>query len=127
MGHLKNILNGTPLNYPIKFKPYAPKEVINSPIVEVITVRNCTGDEDTLRAQVEKAFNLPGARGGSSGVSAGPVDGEGTIFVAVIGWDGIDASKAADKSYVPNGVGDVEIHHVNFNFPIKGFSVTNTE
>lgn len=126
MATIKDILNGTPVNYTIKFKPYAPKDAINAPIVEMITIRNCTGDENELRATVEKGYNLPGARSGASGFSTAEVDGQGRIFVAVVGWDSIEASKAADKSYVPSGAGDVEIHHVNFLFPIKGFSVTNT-
>ncbi|KAJ4393847.1 hypothetical protein N0V93_003062 [Gnomoniopsis smithogilvyi] len=123
---MKGVLNGTPLTYSIKFKPYAPKDAINAPIVEVITISNCTGDENELRAQVEKGYNLPGARSGASGFSTSEVAGQGRIFVGVIGWDSIEASKAADKSYVPQGAGEVEIHHVNFLFPIKGFSVTNT-
>lgn len=123
---MKDVLNGSPVSYSIKFKPYAPKDAINAPIVEMITISNCTGDEDQLRAQVEKGYNLPGARSGASGFSTAEVQGHGRVFVAVIGWDSIEASKAADKSYVPQGAGDVEIHHVNFLFPIKGYSVTNT-
>lgn len=124
---MKNSMAGPPVHYTIKFKPYAPRDVINSPIVEMVTVRNCTGSEDELRALTEKAYALPGANGGSCGFSTTEVDGHGKIFVAAIGWASIEASKAADKSYIPSGHGDVEVHHVNYNFPIKGFSVTNTE
>lgn len=127
MDKMKGVLNGTPLNYMIKFKPYAPREAINSPIVEMVTICNCTGDGDELRATAEKGYNLPGSRGGASGFSTAEVDGHGRIFVCAIGWDSIGACKAADKSYIPSGAGDVEIHHVNYNFPIKGFSVTNTD
>lgn len=123
---MKDVLNGTPLNYSIKFRPYAPKEAINAPIVEVITISNCTGNENELRAQVEKGYNLPGARSGASGISTTEVAGQGRVFVGVVGWDSIEASTAADKSYIPKSAGDVEIHHVNFLFPIKGFSVTNS-
>lgn len=126
LGIMKDVLNGTPRNYSIKFKPYAPKEAINAPIVEVITISNCTGDEDALRAQMEKGYNLPGARSGACGFSTADVEGQGKVFVGVVGWDSIEASMVADKSYVPKGAGDVEIHHVNFLFPIKGFSVTNS-
>lgn len=124
---MKGSVNGPLTQYTIKFTPYAPREVINSPIVEMITIRNCTGSEDELRALVEKGYSLPGARGGSCGFSTTGVEGSGKIFTAAIGWDSIEASRAADKSYVPSGFGSVEVHHVNYNFPIKGFSVTNTE
>lgn len=126
MGIMKDVLSGTPTNYSIKFRPYAPKDAINAPIVEMVTISNCTGDENELRAQVEKGYNLPGARSGASGFSTSEVEGHGKVFIGVIGWDSIEASKAADKSYIPSGAGDVEIHHVNFLFPIKGFSVTNS-
>lgn len=124
---MKDVLTGTPQNYTIKFKPYAPKEAIDAPIVEMITVNNCTGNEDELRSKIETAYKQPGARGGACGFSTSEVEGCGKVFVAAIGWDSIDASKAADKSYVPSGCGNVEIHHVNYNFPIKGFSVTNSD
>lgn len=124
MGH---VLNGKPWSYTIKFRPYAPREAINSPIVEMVSIRNCTGNEDELKAMIEKAFSMPGSRGGASGFSTQEVEGHGKVFVGAIGWDSIDASKAADKSaYIPSGAGDVEVHHVNYNFPIKGFSVTNS-
>lgn len=127
MDQMGQVLNGKPWGYTIKFRPYAPREAINSPIVEMVTIRNCTGNEDELKAMIEKAFSLPGSRGGASGFSTQEVEGHGKVFVGAIGWDSIDASKAADKSaYIPNGVGDVEVHHVNYNFPIKGFSVTNS-
>lgn len=126
MENMKDVLTGKPLNYTIKFKPYAPREAIDAPIVEMITIRNCTGNEDDLRTSIEKAYKQPGARGGACGFSTEEVEGHGKVFVAAIGWDSIDASKAADKSYQPSGAGDVEVHHVNYNFPIKGFSVTNS-
>lgn len=126
MEQMKPVLNGQHLSYTIKFKPYAPREAINAPIVEMITITNCTGSEDDLRACIEKAYQQPGARGGACGFSTADVEGFGKVFVAAIGWDSIDASKAADKSYIPSGVGNAENHHVNYNFPIKGFSVTNS-
>lgn len=124
---MKNSMTGAPTHYTIKFKPYAPRDVINSPIVEMVTIRNCTGSEDELRATAEKGYSLSGAKGGSCGFSTAEVSGHGKVFVIAIGWESIEASKAADKSYIPSGCGDVEVHHVNYNFPIKGFSVTNTD
>lgn len=127
MAQMGQVLNGKPSSYTIKFKPYAPREAISSPIVEMVTIRNCTGNEEELKALIEKAFSISGARGGASGFATQEVEGHGKIFVGAIGWESFEASKAADKSsYVPNGFGDVEIHHVNYNFPIKGFSVTNS-
>ncbi|POS77285.1 hypothetical protein DHEL01_v204314 [Diaporthe helianthi] len=127
MEQMGSVLNGKPWGYTIKFKPYAPREAINSPSVEMITIRNCTGNEDELKATIEKAFSMPGSRGGASGFSTQDVEGHGKVFVGAIGWDSIEASKAADKSaYIPNGAGDVEVDYVNYNFPIKGFSVTNS-
>lgn len=127
LGGMKEILTGPPETYTIKFKPYAPREAIDAPIVEIITIKNCTGSEDELRAKIETAYKLAGARGGACGFSTAEVAGSGMVFVAAIGWDSIDASKAADKSYMPGSVGNIEAHHVNYNFPIKGFSVTNSD
>jgi hypothetical protein len=37
----------------------------------------------------------------------------------VVGWESLDASKAnATKLDVGS---DVEVHHVNFRYPVKGF------
>lgn len=124
---MKNVMNGSPENYTIKFQPYAPRTAINAPIVEVITISNCTGNEDELRSTVEPGYERPGACGGACGFSTSEVPGKGKVFVVAIGWESIEKSKAADKSYVPQGVGEVETVHVNFNFPIKGFSVTNSD
>ncbi|KAI3393225.1 hypothetical protein diail_4552 [Diaporthe ilicicola] len=128
MAQMGQVLNGKPWGYTIKFKPYAPREAINSPVLEIVTIRNCTGSEDELRALIEKAFSMSGSRGGASGFSTQEVEGHGKVFVGAVGWESIEASKAADKaSYIPSGCGDVEVHHVNYNFPIKGFSVTNSD
>ena len=121
MSQFKPVISGTPTTYYIKFVPYAPKEVISSPIVEVLSFANATGAEDDMRSAVEKAKSASGCNGVASGYSQSEVNG-GKVFVAVIGWSGTDASKAADKSaYTKVGSGELEAHHVNFNFPIKGF------
>lgn len=127
MEQVNDVVTGKPLNYTIKFKPYAPREAIDAPIVEMVTIRNCTGSEDDLRASMEKGYKQPGARGGACGFSTEEVEGHGKVFVAAIGWNSIEECKAADKSYIPSGAGDLEVHHVNYNFPIKGFSVTNSD
>lgn len=122
------VLNGQVVHYGIKFTPYAPKEAINAPIVQVVTIPNCAADVDEakLRATVSKGFTLSGARSGACGFS---IDGgrEGRTFVAVIGWDGKEAADGVDrKDYIPEDAGEVEVCHVNFLFPIKGYSVTNS-
>lgn len=114
----KPVLTGKPQAYFIKFVPYAPKEVIDSSIVEVLTFADSTGPEDELRAAVEKAKSLEGCNGVASGYSTDAVDG-GKVFVAIIGWASEDVSKAADKSAY--AAGKPEVHHVNFRFPVKGF------
>jgi hypothetical protein len=122
MSELKKVLAGNPVHYFIQFVPYAPKAVIDSPVAEMITISNCTADEDALRAKFEKCKELSGCNGCATGYSIDEVPGHGRVFVAGLGWDSIEASKNADKSvYVPTDAGNLECHHVNFNFPIKGF------
>ncbi len=118
MGQFKAVLSGEPTAYFVKLVPYAPKGILDSPIAEIVTLDNCTASEDELRAQFEKASSLPGCNGVASGYSLQGVNGGGKSYVAVIGWQSPEASKPANKSYIPGGA---EIHHSNFNFPIKGF------
>ncbi|KAH8886301.1 hypothetical protein GQ53DRAFT_796890 [Thozetella sp. PMI_491] len=120
MGKFQPVLDGPPSHYFVRFVPYAPKDVINAPIAEVITIPNCSANEDELRAQFEKVKGQDGCLGIASGYSLDEVNG-GKVFVAAIGWSGVEVSKASDKSYIPANAGTSEIHHVNFNFPIKGF------
>jgi hypothetical protein len=118
MSQFQGVLSGPATAYFVQFIPYAPKEVINSPIVETLTFVGCTTPEADMRAQVERAKAISGCNGVASGYSIGDVDGK-PVFVAVIGWESIDTSRSADKgAYVASGA---EVHHVNFNFPIKGF------
>jgi hypothetical protein len=98
--------------------PYAPKEVINSPVVETLTFANCNETEDKMRAMVEMAKDLAGCNGVASGFTLNEIDSE-KAFVAAIGWNCTNSSKEADNSYM--GGLNPEVHHVNFNFPIKGF------
>ncbi|KAH8879213.1 hypothetical protein GQ53DRAFT_789454 [Thozetella sp. PMI_491] len=120
-GGLSEVMDGAPTSYFVRFSPPAPKQVIDSPIVEGLSFHNCTVPEEEMRAMVEKASSIPGCNGVASGYSTDAVNG-GKIFVAAIGWESLEASKAADKSiYATAGGAQPEIHHVNFNFPIKGF------
>jgi len=119
MAQFKPVLNGPVTEYFIQFVPYAPKEVINSPIVESVSFYGCTEAEDKMRAMVETAKEMEGCNGVSSGYSINEVNGS-KVFVAAIGWVGIDASKAADKAAYTGSL-KAEVHHINFNFPIKGF------
>jgi len=119
MTQLFPVMPSRPISYFVKFVPYAPKEVISSPIVELLTYTDCTNDEDEMRAMVEKAKNAAGCNGVASGYSTG-ADSVSKTFVAIIGWNSVDESNAADKTaYRGNSL--LEAHHVNFNFPIKGF------
>ncbi|KAK3943897.1 hypothetical protein QBC46DRAFT_416695 [Diplogelasinospora grovesii] len=120
MSQFQPVMSGQATTYFVKFVPYAPKEVIGSPIVEVLTYANCTVPEDQMRATAEKAKALAGCNGVASGYSTGTSVNGGKVFVAVIGWNGMEASKNAVKMAYQES-GQLEVHHVNFNFPIKGF------
>ncbi|KAK1994126.1 hypothetical protein LX36DRAFT_642007 [Colletotrichum falcatum] len=103
-----------------------PPQLINSPICEVITLRHCTGNAEELATRLKKAEAIPGCFAAHSGIGASDTPDQGTIWLGFIGWRDYQSSKDADKSvYMPKDVGDVEYHHIDFNFPIKGFSVTN--
>ncbi|KZL80817.1 dimeric alpha-beta barrel [Colletotrichum incanum] len=103
-----------------------PPQLINSPICEVITVRHCTGDPKEMAATLKKAEALPGCYAAHSGIGASNTPDQGTVWIGFVGWRDYESSEEADKSvYMPHGVGELESHHINFNFPIKGFSVTN--
>lgn len=117
MTNMKTVMSGPPVHYFIQFKPFAPKEGLSSPIVEMITITNCTANEDELRATIEKAKGIEGVNATACGYSPDAKD----TFVAIVAWSGLEVSRAADKSYIPAQAGAVEVHHVNYNFPVKGF------
>lgn len=103
-----------------------PPQLINSPICEVITVRHCTGDPKVMAETLKRAEALPGCYSAHSGVGATDTPDQGTVWIGFVGWRDYESSEEADKSiYMPHGMGELESHHINFNFPIKGFSVTN--
>lgn len=103
-----------------------PQQILDCAVCEFITVTHCTGDPAAMAEQLKKAESHPGCMAAHSGVAATNTPNQGTIWLGFVGWTSMDASLASDKgSYIPSGVGDVESHHTNFNFPIKGFSVTN--
>lgn len=103
-----------------------PPQLINSPICEVITIRHCTGVPESLATTLKKAEGLPGCIAAHSGVAATNHTEDGTIWIGFVAWENLESSKAADKTlYTPTGFGSSEVHHINFNFPIKGYSVTN--
>lgn len=105
MAQFKPVTAGPPnLSY-IKFVPYAPKEVIESTIVEMVSFVGCSNPEDAMRAQVEKAKGLPGCNGVASGFAFG--ENANQTFVAIIGWQSVEASQATDKGYA---AGSTESH-----------------
>lgn len=113
MAEMKPVSAGPAEAYFVTFVPYAPKEVIDASIVEAVTFDGSSTSEADLRSQVEKAKATAGCTGVASGL-----DSTGKKFVAIVGWSALETSKAADKAYAS---GASEVHHVNFNFPIKGF------
>ncbi|KAK1710517.1 uncharacterized protein CLUP02_08718 [Colletotrichum lupini] len=103
-----------------------PPQLINSPICEIITITHFTGDKDAAAGMIKKVEANAGCLASHSGITATDTPDNGTVWLGFVGWQDYASSKAADKSvYIPSGVGKVESHHINFNFPIKGFSVTN--
>lgn len=118
MSKLKPVMTGKPTVYFIQFKPYAPKEVIDAQFVECLSITGSGKSEDELRTAVESLKGSAGCTGAASGYSLSEVDGS-KVFVGVIGWESIDASKAAASALSVDG--NAEIHHVNFRFPVKGF------
>lgn len=103
-----------------------PQEIVDCAVCEIITVTHFTGDPAAIAEQLKKAESNTGCLATHSGVAATNTPDKGTIWLGFVGWTSHELSLAADKStYIPTGVGEVESHHTNFNFPIKGFSVTN--
>jgi hypothetical protein len=124
MGELKPVLSGTPEVYFIEFKPYAPKEVIDSTFVQMITLSNLPAEvtEEMLKSKLEEQKTTEGCNGATSGWSTSDIEGKGRVFVIAIGWDSWEASKKApDSNPTVNNGAVVEAHHVNFRFLVKGF------
>ncbi|GKT65053.1 dimeric alpha-beta barrel containing protein [Colletotrichum tofieldiae] len=130
MGRFAPVLGGEPSSYLLQFKPYAPQTVINSPVVETLSFEDCREPEDRMRQVVERATRMPGCNGVASGYSLRPPSSSGgggggtgdagRTFVAAIGWTGLEASRRADKTAYTGGM-KTDSHHVDFNFPVKGF------
>ncbi|KAK1585285.1 uncharacterized protein LY79DRAFT_519219 [Colletotrichum navitas] len=126
MAGFASVLDGEPSSYLLQFKPFAPQAVINSRIVEMLSFEDCRQPEDKMREMVGMAAHMPGCNGVASGYSLRRSPGPGCseeadrTFVAAIGWAGLEASRQADKSAYMGGI-KIERHHVDFNFPVKGF------
>jgi hypothetical protein len=121
MREMKPVTDGTRTAYFVQFVPYAPKEVIDSPLVEVLTITGSQSSEDELRSAVEGYKGIEGCNGVGSGLSLTEVDGKGKVFVAVIGWNSLEESEKGRAAKTLSVDGQTELHHVNFRFPIKGF------
>jgi hypothetical protein len=121
MSNMKPVTDGKPTAYFIQFVPYAPKEVIDSPFVQVLTITGSKSSEDELRSAVEGYKGVEGCNGVGSGLSLTEVDGKGRVFVAVIGWNTLEESEKGRAAKALSVDGQTELHHVNFRFPIKGF------
>ena len=114
MEKTKEYLAGKPEVYFMEFKPYAPKEVIDAPFVQLVTIKGGVSDLDAAKAAIQSYSSKPGCTGATSGISVDDVDGS-KIFVGVLGWESLDASKAANAEAV-DIPGDKEYHHVNFRY-----------
>ena len=123
METLKPILTGKPSVYFMEFKPYAPKEVIDAPFVEMLTFSPLDDGitEDQARSAVETYKTVEGCTGVASGLStAGVESADGKkVFVAVIGWQSLELSAAGNASKALSITGKSEKHHVNFRYPVK--------
>jgi hypothetical protein len=107
------------------YKP-PPKEFLDSPLCEIIIVEHCTGDPATMQATLSQAEKQDGCLAAHSGVAATDTPDKGTVWIGFVGWKSFEHAEKADKSsYLPKGCGELEYHCINFNFPIKGYSVTN--
>jgi hypothetical protein len=86
--------------------------------VQVITVP--ASQETAIKSTIENYKSVSGCTGGTSGLALAEVEGKGgKVCVAVVGWESLEASQAnATKLDVGS---DVEVHHVNFRYPVKGF------
>ncbi|KAH8683198.1 hypothetical protein BGZ60DRAFT_467521 [Tricladium varicosporioides] len=116
--HLKAIMAGKPTSYFVEFKPYAPKEIIDAAFVQLMTFSGAI-DEAAIRSSVDGLKGKGGCTGVSGGWALSEVDGQKT-FVAVAGWTSMDESAKATGTVNVAGA-NMETHHVNFRFPVKGF------
>jgi hypothetical protein len=82
-----------------------------------LTTRIVTSTED-IRSSIEALAGKEGCNGVSGGWSTSEWNGK-KQFVAVAGWDTMEQSAAAKDSVTMSG--DMEAHHVNFRYPVKGF------
>jgi len=121
MSKMKPVTDGKPTVYFVQFIPYAPKEVIDSPFVQVLTITGSASSEDVLRSAVEGYKGTEGCNGVGSGFSLADVGGKGKVFVAVVGWNSLEESENGRAAKAISVEGQTELHHVNFRFPIKGF------
>ncbi|KAK1979894.1 hypothetical protein LZ30DRAFT_724883 [Colletotrichum cereale] len=103
MEEFQKVMTGPIKSYLIKFIPYAPRAAIDSPIAECTTISGASMTEADVREYVDNARSMEELNDLASGFTVGHVDGS-RVFVAALGWES----------------------HVNFHFPIKGFSDTNT-
>ncbi|KAK1959643.1 hypothetical protein LY78DRAFT_725380 [Colletotrichum sublineola] len=126
MGDFKKVMTGPINSHYIKFVPYAPRAAIDSPITEFITITNPTMREDEMRAYVDNARRVDGLNEIACGYAVGDFGGD-TVFVAALGWESLEESRAADKSAYYPATGKAESHHVYFHYPIEGFADTYTD
>jgi hypothetical protein len=73
-----------PTVYFVQFTPYAPKEIIDAAIVQVVTITGSSASEDTIRAAINQYSSLEGCTGVAGGPALSEVDGK-KVFVGIMG------------------------------------------
>jgi hypothetical protein len=87
----------------------------------MVTISSASASIDDFRTQIEQYKTISGCTGVASGEAMSEVDGKGKPFVGAIGWETLEASQSGGHAVKISAGGDLEEHHVNFRYPIKGF------
>lgn len=136
--HLGGILDGAPVLYHVGFQPHPASAALsdtNSPVTEVLTLYfeqsvDISKVESELKKFVSgveesiKDNSLKGSAGGWSEeeVSNEKAGGKAKVYVAVIGWESVEAHNNAKKGFESSmpilkglpGLKDVHMVHVKF-------------
>ncbi|KAL8407705.1 hypothetical protein RB594_006516 [Gaeumannomyces avenae] len=97
------VMTGLPEVYELTLQPYAPKEAIDSAVMQMVTIRGAEdqGDE-RLRSIFMQVTTMDGCNGAACGFSAGPGGADGRAWVGVSGWTSLQKSQEAEKAvYIP--------------------------
>lgn len=70
-----------PTVYFVQFTPYAPKEIIDAAIVQVVTLTGSSASEDKVRESFKQYERLEGC----TGVAGGYSTSDSKVFVGIMG------------------------------------------